>query len=84
MSVRDSKQNIINRSVMLDEILLVKNFVSKDQIKKHYHKMGLLTHPDAGGNEEFFKTINQAYQILTNDAVQEGTTHLGLKKLKKL
>ena len=24
--------------------------------------MSLLTHPDAGGDEEFFKTINRAYQ----------------------
>ena len=44
---------------------------SEDQIREHCHKMRLLTHPDAGGDEEFFKTINQGYQILTNDTARE-------------
>ena len=50
-------KNVLNRPATLYEILLVK-CSSKDQIKKHYHKMSLLTHPDASGDEEFFKTIN--------------------------
>ena len=63
-------RNIMNRPATLYEIVLIKNSSSKDQIKKHYHKMSLLTHPDAGG-EEFFKTINRANQILKNDAARE-------------
>ena len=54
-------KNVLNWPATLYEILLVKNSASKDHIKKHYHKMSLLTHPDAGGDEEFFKTINGAY-----------------------
>ena len=34
-----------------------------EQIKKRFSKMSLLTHPDAGRDEEFLKTINRAYQI---------------------
>ena len=62
---------VLNRPATLYEILLVKSSASKDQIKKHYHKMSLLTHSDAGGDEEFFKTINRAYQILMNDGARE-------------
>ena len=46
--------------------------------------MSLLTHPDAGGEEEFFKTINRAYQFLTNDAVQEAYNINGLDKEEKI
>ena len=58
----------MNPPATLYEILLAKSSASKDQIKKHYHKASLLTHIDAGGDEEIFKTINRANQILTNDA----------------
>ena len=58
----------MNQPATLYEILLVKS--SKDQIKKHYHRMSLLTYPDAVGDKEFFKTINWAYQSLTNDAAR--------------
>ena len=61
----------MNRPVTLYEILLVKSSASKDKIKKHYHKMNLLTHPDAVGEEEFIKTIKRASQTLTNDAAWE-------------
>ena len=50
-------KNVLNWPATLYEILLVKISASKDQIKKHYHKMSLLTHPDAGGDEEFFKPL---------------------------
>ena len=49
MFIRGSEKNTMNRPATLYEILLVKiSKESKDQIKKHYHKMSLLTHPDAG------------------------------------
>ena len=57
------------RPATLYEILTVKRSASKDQIKKHYHKMSLLTHLNAGGDEEFFKTINridEAEKVLNN------------------
>ena len=64
------KKNIMNRPATLYEILLVKSSASKDQIEKHYHKMSLLMHTDAGGAEEF-KTINREYQILIINAARE-------------
>ena len=77
-------KNVLNRSAILYEILLVKNSASKDQIKKHYHKMSLLTHHDAGGDEEFFKTINRAYQILMNDGAREAYNIFGLDEAEKV
>ena len=50
-------KNLLNRPATLYEILLVKNSASKDQIKKHYHKMTLLTHPDSGGDEVFWRPL---------------------------
>ena len=64
-------KNIMNRPATLYETLLVKSSASENMIKKHQHKMSLLTHPDASGYNEFFKIINWAYQILTNDAAGE-------------
>ena len=77
-------KNALNRPATLYEILLVKNSASKDQIKKHYHKMSLLTHPNAGGDEEFFKTINRAYQILMNDGAREAYNNFGLDEAEKV
>ena len=77
-------KNVLNRPATLYEILLVKSSASKDQIKKHYHKMSLLTHPDAGGDEEFFKTINRAYQILMNDGAREAYNNFGLDEAEKV
>ena len=57
---------------------------SKDQIKKHYHKMSLLTHPDAGGDEEFFKTHNRAYQILMHDGAREAYSNFGQDEAEKV
>ena len=59
------------RPATLYEIVLINSCASKNQIKRHYHKMSLLMHLDAGGDQEFFKTNNRAYQILTNDAAHE-------------
>ena len=44
MSARDSKQKPMKRLATLDDISLVKTSASKDQIKKRYNKMSLLTH----------------------------------------
>ena len=77
-------KNLLNRLATLYEILLVKSSASKDQIKKHYHKMSLLTHTDAGGDEEFFRTINRANQILMNDGAREAFNNFGLDEAEKV
>ena len=72
----------MNRPAKLYETLLVKSYVSKDQIKQHEHKMSLLTH--AGGEEEFFKTIKPAYQTLTNDEAREAYNIFGPGEAEKI
>ena len=43
-----------------------------------------MTHPDAGGDEEFFKNINRAYQILMNDGEREAYNNFGLEEAEKV
>lgn len=50
------------------EILGVTKNSSADEIKKAYRKLAHQYHPDkAGGNEERFKEINEAYSILSDE-----------------
>lgn len=50
------------------EILGIPKNAKKEEIKKAYHKLAHKFHPDkSGGDEEKFKEINEAYQILIND-----------------
>ena len=74
----------MNWPARLYQILLLKISASNDQISKHYHKMSLLTHPGAGGDKELFKTINRAYQILTNDAAREAYNIFGFDEAEKV
>lgn len=49
------------------DILGVPKSANGDEIKKAFHKLAHQYHPDkAGGNEEKFKEINEAYQVLSN------------------
>ena len=77
-------KNVLHRPAKLHEILLVKSSASKDQIKKHHQKMSLLTHPDAGGVEKFFKTINWANQLLMNDGARQVYNNFGLDEAEKI
>jgi len=38
-----------------------------DILKKQYHKMCKIYHPDKGGDENHFKLIQEAYETLSND-----------------
>ena len=38
-----------------------------DEIKKAYRKAARENHPDAGGDEEKFKDINEAYEVLSDE-----------------
>lgn len=40
---------------------------SADEIKKAYRKLARKEHPDAGGDEEKFKQINEAYEVLGDE-----------------
>ena len=51
------------------QILGVTKAASEEEIKKAYRKLAHEYHPDkAGGNEQKFKEINEAYQVLSNSA----------------
>ena len=50
-------------------ILGVNKGASKDEIKKAFYKLAHKYHPDKkGGNESKFKEVNEAYQVLSDDA----------------
>jgi len=46
------------------DILGVKRSASADEIKKAFRKLAQKHHPDAGGDEETFKRISEAYETL--------------------
>ena len=48
------------------EQLGVKKDASADEIKKAFRKLARKHHPDAGGSEETFKQINEAYEVLSD------------------
>lgn len=50
---------------------------SSDDIKKAYRKLALKHHPDRGGNEEEFKRISKAYEILSDEQKRRQYDHTG-------
>lgn len=48
------------------EILGVSETATEDEIKKAFRKLAQKYHPDAGGDEEKFKEISEAYDVLSN------------------
>ncbi|HEX9093979.1 MAG TPA: molecular chaperone DnaJ [Coriobacteriia bacterium] len=48
------------------DLLGVPKSATADEIKKSFRKLSRKHHPDAGGSEEKFKEINEAYQVLSD------------------
>ena len=48
------------------KILEIEKTASRDEIKKAYRQKALVFHPDKGGDEEIFKKITKAYEMLQN------------------
>lgn len=49
------------------KVLGVEKNASEEEVKKAYHKLAHQYHPDkAGGNEQKFKEVNEAYQVISN------------------
>ncbi|PKQ16364.1 MAG: molecular chaperone DnaJ [Actinobacteria bacterium HGW-Actinobacteria-7] len=53
------------------DTLGVKKNASADEIKKAFRKLARKHHPDAGGDEEKFKDINEAYEVLSDTEKRE-------------
>jgi len=49
------------------EILNINENATKSEIRKAYIKLARETHPDKGGNEEEFKKVNKAYEVLIDE-----------------
>lgn len=48
------------------DVLGVSKSATPDEIKRSYRKLAAEHHPDMGGQEQAFKDINEAYQILSD------------------
>ncbi len=48
------------------DVLGVKKDASSDEVKKAFRKLARKHHPDAGGDEEKFKELNTAYEVLSD------------------
>lgn len=48
------------------QVLGVKRTASSDEIQKAFHRLAHQHHPDKGGNEQKFKEVNEAYQVLSD------------------
>lgn len=60
------------------EVLGVGKSASEDEIKKAFRKAAVKTHPDReGGDEEKFKEVNEAYEVLSNSEKRQRYDQFG-------
>ena len=78
--VRELKhKNFIQRPFTPYEIFFVKDDEDVKDIKRNYKQLAALTHPDADGGEEHFKTIHWAYLILSKPECKKHTRHMQVR-----
>ena len=58
-------------------LLGVSKDASADEIKAAFRKKAHEHHPDKGGDEEKFKQVNEAYQILSNESKRKQYDQFG-------
>lgn len=59
------------------EVLGVGKSASADEIKKAFRRAAVEHHPDRGGDEEKFKEINEAYEVLKDDSKRKRYDQFG-------
>src|SRR5215471_14884244 len=59
------------------EILGVGKNASPDEIKKAFRRLAIEHHPDRGGNEEKFKELNEAYEVLKDESKRKRYDQFG-------
>ena len=59
------------------EILGVSKNASADEVKKAFRRAAVEHHPDRGGDEAKFKEINEAYEVLKDDAKRKRYDQFG-------
>jgi len=67
----------------LYEVLGVEKDADQKTIKKAYRKLCLKHHPDKGGDEQMFKEVNAAYEILSDEKKREIYDEYGLEGVEQ-
>jgi DnaJ homolog subfamily A member 2 len=66
----------------LYDVLGVPKEATEQDIRKAFRKLTLVHHPDKGGDENTFKEINAAYEVLSNKEKRELYDKYGLEGVK--